>query len=180
MELIRSGVTRPLPLANVFEAADAQEAFRVMQGGQHIGKMIVNMPDDPRTLASVKATPKPELRSDRSYLVVGGLGGLGKVVVAWMVENGARNLILLSRSGDSDQETRDFLLELQSQGCQTQVCAGSVSRKADVEAAVRGAVAPIAGVINMSMVLKVCVTHTLFEISLLMVSGRLLILTLHA
>lgn len=122
------------------------------------------MPDDPQTFASVKAAPKPGLCSDRSYLVVGGLGGLGKAVVTWMVENGARHLVFLSRSGDSYQDTRDFLPELQSQGCQTLAFAGSVSRKADVEAAVQGASVPIAGVDNMSMVLKdISATYMTFE-----------------
>lgn len=167
MQLIRTGTAKTLPLAQVFDASDVQNAFRAMQGGQHIGKMIVNMPDDPKTLPSTRTPPKHVFRSDRSYLLVGGLGGLGKVVAAWMAEHGARHLVFLSRSGETHAETRDFLLELQSQGCQTQVFTGSVSRKVDVEAAVRGAVVPIAGVINMSMVLKVRVSDEFLSISIL-------------
>ena len=155
MKYIQSGITKPLPLAKVFQASAVQEAFRFMQGGHHIGKIVVNMPTDSETLESVKAPPQTLLRSDRSYLLVGGLGGLGKVVASWMIENGARHLIFLSRSGDADEKTRDFLDELRSQGCRPQVFTGSVSSKVDVEAAVQGASVPIAGVINMSMVLKV-------------------------
>lgn len=154
MTYMQSGITRPLPLAKVFEASAVQDAFRFMQGGHHIGKIVVNMPTDPQTLESVKAYPQTSLRSDRSYLLVGGLGGLGRVVASWMVENGARHLIFLSRSGDAHEETRDYLDELRSQGCQLQIFTGSVSKKADVETAVREASVPIAGVINMSMVLK--------------------------
>ena len=37
-------------------------------------------------------------RKDASYLITGGLGGLGLAVASWMVEQGARRLILLGRS----------------------------------------------------------------------------------
>ncbi len=40
----------------------------------------------------------PRLRSDASYLVTGGLGALGMVVAEWMVERGARHLVLTGRS----------------------------------------------------------------------------------
>lgn len=172
MTYIQSGVTRPLPLAKVFEASAVQDAFRFMQGGNHIGKIVVNMPTDPKPLASVTAPPKTRFRSDRSYLLVGGLGGLGKVVASWMAENGAHHLIFLSRSGDTHEDTRDFLDELYSQGCQSHVIAGSVSNKVDVEAAVRGASVPIAGVINMSMVLEVSVFRLHLAGGLLIPSGR--------
>lgn len=164
MKLLRDGAIKPLPLARVFDASEIQEAFRSMQGGQHIGKMVVNMPDEPQTLQAVKTSPDLKFRSDRSYMLVGGLGGLGKVIARWMVEHGARHLIFLARSGDSDPETRDFLVELQSLGCQTQVFAGSVGSKGDVAAAVRGASLPIAGVMNMSLVLRdVAAANMTFE-----------------
>lgn len=173
MTYMQSGITRPLPLAQVFEASAIQDAFRFMQGGNHIGKIVVNMPTDPKTLESITAPPKTLLRSDRGYLLVGGLGGLGRLVASWMAENGARHLIFLSRSGDAHEETRDFLDELRSQGCQPQVFAGSVVNKVDVEAAVREASVPIAGVINMSMVLAVRFFHFFFPFLVLL--ERLLI-----
>ena len=164
MELLRSGAIKPLPLAKIFEASEIQEAFRSMQGGQHIGKMVVNMPDEPETLQAAKPWPEVRFRSDRSYMLVGGLGGLGKATAGWMAEHGARHLVFLSRSGDSHQHARDFLAELQSLGCQTQVFTGSVGSKADVEVAVRGASLPIAGVMNMSLVLKdVAAANMTFE-----------------
>uniref|UniRef100_A0A8H7K8X3 Carrier domain-containing protein n=1 Tax=Bionectria ochroleuca TaxID=29856 RepID=A0A8H7K8X3_BIOOC len=154
MKLLRDGAIKPLPLARVFDALEIQEAFRSMQGGQHIGKMVVNMPDDPETLQAVQTSIDLKFRPDRSYLLVGGLGGLGKVIAGWMVEHGARHLIFLARSGNSQPQTRDFLAELKSLGCETQVFTGSVGSKDDVEAAVRGASLPIAGVMNLSLVLK--------------------------
>jgi acyl transferase domain-containing protein/acyl carrier protein len=40
-----------------------------------------------------------QFRADASYLVTGGLGGLGMMVCEWMVAQGARHLILVGRRG---------------------------------------------------------------------------------
>jgi natural product biosynthesis luciferase-like monooxygenase protein len=39
-----------------------------------------------------------ELRDDSSYLITGGTGGLGLLTARWMVERGARHLVILSRT----------------------------------------------------------------------------------
>ncbi len=50
------------------------------------------------TACSSKAGQKPTWRSDASYLITGGLGGLGLEVARWMVRQGARRLILMGRT----------------------------------------------------------------------------------
>lgn len=129
-----------------------------MQSGRHIGKIIIKMPSDPLLLdiTSSAANPTLTLREDRTYLLVGGLGGLGRSVATWMVERGARHLMFMSRSADpGDLELARYVGELTSQGCEVQVVTGSVSEMGDVRRAVEMASKPIAGVINLSMVLRV-------------------------
>lgn len=138
-----------------------------MQSGRHIGKIIIRMPENPETLQSVKATPTPKMRADRSYLLIGGLGGLGRAVATWMVEQGARSIIFMSRSAKVTPELQGYINELNSQGCEVQLVAGSVSNLANVESAVQNSPKPIAGVINLSMVLRVsqltpCLTTDFF------------------
>lgn len=147
---------KPSVIADTFPAGDIRDAFRCMQGGQHIGKIVITMPEDPRTLQSSVSKPDIVLRGDRSYLLVGGLGGLGRAVATWMVERGARHLIFMSRSAGDQSTTAPFQEELEAQGCQVQFVAGSVANLADVERVVSTAAVPIAGAINMSMVLRVC------------------------
>ncbi|GLA97323.1 type I Iterative Polyketide synthase (PKS) [Aspergillus tubingensis] len=151
---IRSGAISLDAPANIFPANRIQDAFRFMQAGRHIGKIIITMPDDPIDLGSVPGKPSITLRPDRSYLLVGGLGGLGRAVASWMVELGARQLIFLSRSAGQLPETVQFAAELRSQGCEVQLITGSVSETDDVHNAVNAATMPVAGVINMSMILK--------------------------
>jgi NAD(P)-dependent dehydrogenase (short-subunit alcohol dehydrogenase family) len=125
-----------------------------MQTARHIGKIVVKMPENPSELESIASKPTPGFRSDRSYLLIGGLGGLGRSVATWMVENGARHLIFLSRSAQNSPETHDFLEELRSQDCRIQLVAGSVSNMSGVQLAVNGAAKSLAGIIQMSMVLR--------------------------
>lgn len=47
-------------------------------------------------------------RSDAYYALVGRLGGLGRVIATWMVENGARSIIFISRSAKEGSQTAPF------------------------------------------------------------------------
>jgi phthiocerol/phenolphthiocerol synthesis type-I polyketide synthase D len=48
------------------------------------------------------------IRDDGSYIITGGLGGLGMVVARWLVEGGARRLILNGRTDPSDGQRSDL------------------------------------------------------------------------
>ena len=166
VELINSGLIRGPTVSTTFPAVDIQEAYRTMQTAKHIGKIVIEMPEDPLDLdleqgdksvnESVASKPAPVFRPDRSYLLVGGLGGLGRAIATWMVEHGARILVFLSRSAQEGPKIEDFLEDLRSQRCQVLLVPGSVSRMDDVQRALGAATAvqPIAGIMNMSMVLR--------------------------
>lgn len=60
--------------------------------------------------------PGYSLPTDATYVIAGGLGGLGRGVARWMVHLGARNLILLSRKGAREQAAIDLVEELRALG----------------------------------------------------------------
>ncbi|MCJ1285677.1 hypothetical protein MMC26_005018 [Xylographa opegraphella] len=93
-------------------------------------------------------------RSDACYLLVGGLGGLGRMISTWMVENGARNILFLSRSAKEGPETTPFFDELRARGCEIFTFVGSVTNLLDVEAAIKQANKPVAGIMQMSAVMR--------------------------
>ncbi|KAH8804521.1 KR domain-containing protein [Xylogone sp. PMI_703] len=93
-------------------------------------------------------------RSDAFYLLVGGLGGLGRAIATWMVDNGARNILFLSRSAKEGPETTPFFNELRSRGCAVSTFAGSVNNLTDVVAAVKQVTLPLAGIMQMSAVMR--------------------------
>jgi myxalamid-type polyketide synthase MxaB len=70
----------------VFPIQSAVSAFRYMQQAKHIGKIVLTL----QAPALVQA--------DGSYLITGGFGGLGLLVARWLVDQGARHLILMGRS----------------------------------------------------------------------------------
>ncbi|KAG6358653.1 hypothetical protein INS49_012171 [Diaporthe citri] len=163
---IRDGSIAGPTVSATYQAAHIQDAFRHMQAARHVGKIVVAMPERVEDLhlagvpvSAVVAAPKPKpaFRSDRTYLLVGGLGGLGRALATWMAENGARSLVFLSRSAQAGPGTDGFVKELDSLGCQVFLVAGSVTSKADVDKAVNNplsAASPLAGILNLSMVLK--------------------------
>ncbi|TGJ79517.1 hypothetical protein E0Z10_g9254 [Xylaria hypoxylon] len=147
-------VIRGPTIASIIPATQIQDAFRTMQTALHIGKIVIQMSEDPRLLESTTPKPTTVFRGDRSFLLVGGLGGLGRAVATWMVENGANELLFLSRTAREDLDTRSFVEELRSQDCQVHLIAGDVCNIVDVRRAIGTAIRPIAGVINMAMTLK--------------------------
>ena len=54
------------------------------------------------------ATQDAVVRADGSYIVTGGLGGLGTVVTRWLVERGAGRIVLNGRSEPSDAQREDL------------------------------------------------------------------------
>ena len=55
------------------------------------------------------ATPKeqPSFRPDATYLITGGLGGIGLATARWLVSRGARHLVLVGRSATLRNGARD-------------------------------------------------------------------------
>lgn len=155
MEYFGQGKIEPIKPMKVFDASQIVDAFKYMQKGQHIGKIVVTMPKNPQELSITAAKHKLHLRPEASYLLVGGLGGLGRAVSNWMAEHGARNFIFLSRSAGKSDSDRKFFHELEVQGCSVQTFSGSVACLEDVKNAVDNAAGSLAGVMHMSMVLKV-------------------------
>jgi NADP-dependent 3-hydroxy acid dehydrogenase YdfG/aryl carrier-like protein len=79
-----------------------------------------------RQLHSRMAQEHLTFRSARSYLITGGLGGVGLKVARWMVERGARHVVLVGRSQPSE-EVKSQLRELEHSGAQVVVAQADVS-----------------------------------------------------
>jgi NAD(P)-dependent dehydrogenase (short-subunit alcohol dehydrogenase family) len=57
-----------------------------------------------------------KFEADATYVVAGGSGGLGRAIAEWMVRSGARNILLLSRSGTSKASVLHLLARLEKLG----------------------------------------------------------------
>ena len=137
----------------VFGASEVESAFRWLQDASHIGKAVVQIPDD-RSAIDAAPLELSEVRFDpnASYLITGGLGGLGKSVSRWMAERGARSIVFLSRSAGKSVVDQEFLRELSTMGCRGIAVPGRVDIEDDVKRAIKQAPRAIKGVIHLAMV----------------------------
>ncbi|PGH03116.1 hypothetical protein AJ79_07443 [Helicocarpus griseus UAMH5409] len=139
---------------HMFEAKHPDEAFRLMQRGKHIGKVAIRMPENTEDLKLAPSRSMLEPLGEGAYLIVGGLGGIGRPIANWLVENGARHLVFLSRSAGRSQEDKAFFDELRAQCAEVTAIAGDVSKLCDVQKIAKLSPKPIAGIIHLAMVLQ--------------------------
>ncbi|MGI5341485.1 SDR family NAD(P)-dependent oxidoreductase [Streptomyces sp. CA-181903] len=122
-ERVREGIYRPL-LHQAFPAARIQEAFRLLQHSQHIGKVVVTF-DDPVPVRTSPTPPPPDPHG--SYLIVGGLSGLGARTALHLARRGARHLALVGRRGADSPEAPGLLARLDALGATVDVHAVDVT-----------------------------------------------------
>ncbi|KGO37540.1 Acyl transferase/acyl hydrolase/lysophospholipase [Penicillium expansum] len=112
MDLIRSKKLRPIQSVKTFTFSQIEEAFRFMQAGKHVGK-VVAVPGENDIVPAYPVAPRPlTLSPDASYLIA-GFGGLGQSLARWLAEHGARNLIFASRSGARRPAMKQLIEELE-------------------------------------------------------------------
>ncbi|KAF3083341.1 hypothetical protein TWF102_000749 [Orbilia oligospora] len=157
LENFEAGVFHTVHFIHRYKISNLVEAFRLMQAGKSTGKIVVNMESMDEVQAIVKPKQRSSFNLEASYVIAGGLGGLGRDMARWMAARGAKNLILLSRSGPRTAEALKLIEDLQAQGvaCFTPAC--DISDDKALEATINsltGAIPPIKGCIQASMVLK--------------------------
>lgn len=105
---------------------------------------------------TVKSRSGPLLTSEGTYVLIGGLGGLGRFLCSWMIENGARNLVVISRSGLKSHEARDTYSAINTFNGSLEVIEADASDRVAMQnalARIRKS-AQIRGVLNLAMVLE--------------------------
>ena len=100
-DAIDKGLVTPLS-RSVFPRESVVEALQAAQKGTHFGKILISMESSASSTSPVEVEQKVYFRSDRLYVVVGGLGGIGFEVVNWIVARGGRNIMILSRSNQKN------------------------------------------------------------------------------
>ena len=152
LELMEQGALGSVPVT-VFPASRVGEAFRLMARSRHMGKVAVAMRD--RELM-IRTEPVPPIRSDASYLVTGGLGGFGLETAKWLVAQGARHLVLVSRRGAATDEALDGVRHCEAAGAVVRTYAADVARRDDLAAVlddVAATMPPLAGIVHSAAVL---------------------------
>jgi phthiocerol/phenolphthiocerol synthesis type-I polyketide synthase C len=157
MELFADGVLHPLPY-HVFEAENIIDAFRFMQQAKHIGKIVVTYRNGIQHVEKPAAAGHDglQLSASASYLISGGLGGFGLRTAQWLVEKGARHLVLVSRSGAATAEARQGVERLRKMGATVLAKACDISDRsalADLLESIAITLPPLRGVVHAAVVI---------------------------
>ncbi|KAI1381948.1 putative polyketide synthase [Hypoxylon crocopeplum] len=155
MELIRQGHIKPLHICKVFPFEETIEAFRYMQRGRHIGKVVISYEGSRHVKIPFRpTTPQFRLRPDGSYLIAGGFKGLCGSLAVYLARSGAKNLVAISRSGYGDERSKKTVYDCNTLGCNVDLITGDITKIDDVRRAFKNASKPIVGIIQGAMVLR--------------------------
>lgn len=136
---------------------DIEKAFRRIQSRNHTGKIVLEANDE----STVKAKVQPlQLHGDGTYIIVGGLGGLGKHLCRHLQTRGARHVALFSRrafGGPTREIMERELIEVPGSVVRIITCdisnANSVMK---VAVDLGNVMPPVKGLIHGAMILSVC------------------------
>ncbi len=139
MDRIAAGELSPL-VHSRWSMADAPSAMKFMRAARHIGKIVL----------ATSSIEGGQLRNDRTYLVTGGLGGIGCVVAEWLADRGAGAIALNGRRSP-DPEAEEVIESLRGRGHRVEVQLADVTDPAAVDAMlarIDATLPPLAGVIH--------------------------------
>ncbi|KAG5347678.1 FAS synthase, partial [Acromyrmex charruanus] len=154
---LNDGTIKPIQ-AKIFPKTNIEEAFRYMASGKHMGKIIINIHEKDEPLNKhILAYRRYYCLKDRSYIILGGLGGFGLELTDWLIFRGARNIILISRNGIKNGYQRMKVQLWKSYGVNVLIIKNiDVADLKDCEYLLRTAEkeAPVDAIFNLGVVLR--------------------------
>jgi fatty acid synthase len=160
-EGLRTGVVQPLD-ATVFGRDELEQAFRFMATGKHMGKVVIKVRDEEKekTLKvngiRVKAVPRAECNPAHSYIITGGLGGFGLELAQFLIDRGARHLVLCGRSGIKTGYQSLCMRRWRERGVKVEISHADVTTTEGATKLITESnkIAPVGGIFNLAMVLR--------------------------
>ena len=150
----------PLPYS-VFEGNDISVAFHLMQQSGHVGKIVVR-PQSQSLATGAKETFK--VSTTGTHIITGAFGGFGMETAKWLVEKGARHLVMIGRRGAATEEAQAVLQNFAARGVQVLANSCDVTDRRALEElfeVIHSTMPPIVGVMHAAMVLDDCILANL-------------------
>ncbi len=139
MARVAAGELQPI-VHSRWPLAEAGAALGFMRSARHLGKIVVTAPP----------LRQGRLRQDRTYLVTGGLGGIGCAVAEWLADRGAGTIVLNGRR-EPDPAAEETIRTLRERGVTVEVALADVSDSAALDrmlARMDRELLPLGGVIH--------------------------------
>lgn len=175
LKLISEGTVKTVYPLHVYGISEIEAPLRQLQGGKHIGKfVVVPRPEEQVTVRKpseeflfqmhelitkqVVTRPKPIRLDDpnSTYLIIGGVTGIGRAVTQWMAQKGAKNILVVSRNAEAHPDSTALVQTCKKDGCHVEIRSCDVSDEksfCELLQAYKGVLPPIRGVFTTAMVL---------------------------
>ncbi|KAL8876311.1 MAG: hypothetical protein Q9198_005470 [Flavoplaca austrocitrina] len=155
MDLFKNQAVKPVSPIMTLPMSQISRGMRMMQGGKHMGKIVIEVTND--DIATPVSSPNAISDREASYLVTGGTGGLGRSITRWLARQGARYIILASRSGAKQKGMSKLLDDLKESDCKVVIKQCDVASSREVRRMIEECnrdLPPIRGVIHGAMALR--------------------------
>ncbi|WP_293001964.1 sulfolipid-1 biosynthesis phthioceranic/hydroxyphthioceranic acid synthase [Mycobacterium sp.] len=146
----------PMPESTHYPLSDAATAIRAMSAAEHTGKLVLDVPRTEPTRVAVPPGLVPVFRSDGSYIITGGLGGLGLFLAEKLAAAGCGRIVLSSRSAPND-EVLSTIDMIRATGADIVVECGDIAERATADRLVAAATItglPLRGVLHAAAVVE--------------------------
>ncbi|WP_438022408.1 amino acid adenylation domain-containing protein [Sorangium sp. So ce233] len=152
-----AGVVSADALFRELAANDGEDQVALRGGDRYVARLVRG-----RLEADVAAVAS--IRGDATYLITGGLGGLGLALARWLVGRGARHLALVGRRAPGE-DAQTAIQAMEAAGARIAVLQADVSRRDDVArvvAEITATLPELRGVVHAAAVLD---DRTVLELS---------------
>ncbi|XP_066144652.1 fatty acid synthase-like [Euwallacea fornicatus] len=158
---LKKGYIKPLN-RTIFNMDQAEDAFRYIGTGKHIGKVLIKLQDEKQdaTISTSKpqffGVPRYLCDSDKTFIICGGLGGFGLELADWLILRGCRKLILSSRNGIKTGYQAYRISIWKSHGCTVSISTEDITTYEGCLNIIKMAndIGPVQGIFNLAVVLK--------------------------
>ncbi|KAJ5668938.1 Acyl transferase/acyl hydrolase/lysophospholipase [Penicillium macrosclerotiorum] len=157
LKLFVDGKISPVLPMTMVDCTQITEYLPGPQSTSQAGKTVVKL--DPSNLIALASDALPPYHFDAnaSYILAGGLGGIGRSAARWMASRGAKHIIFLSRSNRMSEPVKEMMVDLQELGCSPHLFMCDICDADQLKAVVAQcseSMPPIKGCIQGSMVLQ--------------------------
>ncbi|KAF3935077.1 hypothetical protein ABW20_dc0109688 [Dactylellina cionopaga] len=130
-----SEILQKVPSIETISVSAVSKALQLLQEGNDGRKIIVEMDSMAQVQGILKPKHKWVFPSDASYVIAGGLDGLGRDVAHWIVERGAKNLILLSQV--TSESVQAVVAELKALGANCNLVSCDIANRKALDKAAK-------------------------------------------
>lgn len=131
-----------------------------MASGKHIGKVLLRIREEESekkvnpAFKTVPAIPRSYMESEKTYVLVGGLGGFGLELSNWLISRGAKKIVLTSRSGIKSGYQSLCIRRWREKGINVHISTADCTTMSGAEDLLKEAnsLGPVGGIFNLAAV----------------------------